>query len=177
VKVSVTPPIFKVVLTLVLNEPEEVCLTLNVSPFTAVPADEVYEPPFLLYVPPLTDTVVEVFNPATVISFEVWVALRATFETSVKVKEFGVVSAARVVEVKVSDPEPTVRVVFTLVLNEAEEVCLTLNVSPLTAVPVDEVYPPPFLLYVPPLTDTLTVPVMLEIVTRFEVWVELRATF
>ena len=52
-----------------------------------------------------------VFNPATVIEFEVYSVLKLALVTSVNVKEFGVVSAANVVVVNVSDIPPIVKTV------------------------------------------------------------------
>jgi hypothetical protein len=108
---------------------------------------------------------------------EVWVVLIVTFDTSVNVNAFGVVSAASVVLVYVSVMPPTFKVVFTAVLKLLEDVCRTVKVSPFTAVPAEDVYEPPFLLYVPPVIETATVVSIPEIVIWLEVCVVLLATF
>lgn len=54
--------------------------------------------------------------------------------------------ANSVVDVKVSLTPPTVSVVSTSVLYDDDAVCLTVKVSPLTHVPDELVYEPPFLL-------------------------------
>jgi hypothetical protein len=55
-------------------------------------------------------------------------------------------AVATVEDEYVSETPPTVRVVFVVVSKVEAEVCLTANVSPVTAVPPLEVYDPPFLL-------------------------------
>lgn len=84
-------PIVRVVFVGVLFVALAVCLTANVSPFTAVFAAVVKLPPFLELLPPTTVTATEipVPKPATVIVFEVCVEPSATSLTSVKVNAFG----------------------------------------------------------------------------------------
>ena len=97
-----TPPILRVVFVHGLNEADGVWRTLKVSPFTAVPAEEVYAPLFLLYSPPDTETPVLTpppLRPETVIVFETEVLERATPVTSVNVNWSGVVSVAVVPQV------------------------------------------------------------------------------
>ena len=89
----------------------------------------------MLYRPPVTEMVAEVLIPDTVMVLEVIVVLRATSFWSVKLNASGVVSAASVVEVKVSETPPMVNTVSTAVKKFAELVCCTLTVSPLLTVP------------------------------------------
>lgn len=179
VKVSPTPPMVRVVFTAVELLPLDVCWTVNLSPLTHVPALDVYDPPFLLYVPPEMDTLVVALIPETVMVLLVCTVFRGASVISVKVKASGVVSVveppAIVVDVKVSLTPPMVRVVFTAVELLLLDVWRTVKVSPFTHVPALDVYVPPFLLYVPPEIDTLAVPLMPETVMALLVCTVLRA--
>jgi hypothetical protein len=79
-------------------------------------------------------------------ALEVCVVESATVDTSVNVKALGVVSAAKVVAVYTSVTPPILRVQLVAVEKDPEEVCLTANVFPFTAVVLALVYAPPFLL-------------------------------
>ena len=78
-KISLMPPIVKVVLVIVLKLEELVCLTVTVCPLVTVPLLLVYEPPLILYVPPEIEMLAALLMPETVIAFEVIVWLVATF--------------------------------------------------------------------------------------------------
>src|SRR5688500_5163382 len=67
---------------------------------------------------------------------------------------------ARVVEVKVSETPPMVRVVWTEVLLEADEVWRTRMTSPALTVPEAVVEVAPLMEYCPPVTEMVVVPLI-----------------
>ena len=79
----------------------------------------------------------------------------------------------------VSLTPPMVSVAFVVVELELEEVCLTVTVSPLLAVPTDEVCGPPLIEYVPPvievsagvlIPETVIVLDVTTVLTEMPVW-------
>ena len=78
-------------------DPEEVCLTLTVSPSSTVHAVVVYDHPFTLYSQTqLIEIVLAELISETVILLEIYCVERAALETSVNEKLLGTVSTASV---------------------------------------------------------------------------------
>src|SRR6185369_797155 len=94
--VSLTPPMVRTQPTWVDGRNDERRRTAKVSPFCAVPAEEVHTPDeFFMYEPLTTDTgtLTPAPSPATEIAFEVYVVASAAPVTSVNVNADGVEAA------------------------------------------------------------------------------------
>jgi len=136
---DVTPPIVTLNASAVEGEELEVAFNLMLA-FVGTLVGTVLEkaPLFMLNSAPLVIAVrlVAASYPSKFTAVVV-VLVFVVVVTFAKLKAFGVVSeaaAATVVDVNVSETPPIVRVVLTAVLLEEEAVCLTLKVSPSTAV-------------------------------------------
>src|SRR3990167_4806654 len=114
--------------------------------------------------------------PATVMVFDVIGVFNATSVWSVNTNAFGVVSAASVVTLNVSDMPPIVSTASVLVLKLADDVCCTLTILPLFTVPAVEVYEPPLMAYSPPVIDIAAAVLMPATVIVFDVIGVFKAT-
>ena len=168
--VSLTPPIVTVAVSAVLTDALDVNRTAIVCPGVIVP-DVPHVPPLIdiCGLPePVTLTAAPASYPVGVIAVEAESVDRFTPVRSVKLKAFGVVSAARVVTLQLSVTVPTVTVVLTAVENDALEVRRTSRVCPFVIVPDVTQLPPLMRKLAPPVAETLVAVLMPLIVTLLD---------
>jgi hypothetical protein len=155
--VSFSVPTVRIVFTLVQTEADDVFLTAIVSQLFTLHVDDVNDQrSFIEYSPPDMLTVVAVFIPVIVITFETYSVLRVAFVTSEKLNESGVVSGggAGVVTLKFALTPHIVNVVVLVVEFEDDAVSLTLTLSFASTVHTLDVNAQPLILYVPLAHDT-----------------------
>jgi hypothetical protein len=117
------------------------------SPLLTVPGTDVKLPLLIEYSPPVIEIGVMVLIPAIVTTLDVTTVFNATPIRDVNVNGSGVVSAARVVTLKVPFTPPMLKVTVVVVEKEFDEVCRSATVSPLFTVPAEVVKAPPLIEY------------------------------